>query len=1329
MAELGKIDSGSSGHSVLDARFIAYRVTLTETATVNFMRGYFRYVNSSDRTFIGTIHDSNGDLVASSDPYSGSAISEPAAQATVTFPSAVVLSPGDYWLGAHMSATGFTVLSSDTSDGVSRENNAAYPSAPANLLGLTARNDELALYLDYTPASAGLAIDSEPSETRATESFTITASNPATTPTTGNTTLQNGATSIAPDSVTGSDPYVLTFTIPRTAPLLFSQTGYVWTVDIDGETVDTDQIPYLPETGKTFVTLGASPSTAAGAVLAQFNPSDAQQGDQIVYDLVTSPGSVGITVADDSEIILDSDPGIDQTFNVYIIDSAPTVTVGAIGSITVDLTESANIVFNTPESRITLSGFDDTQDLRFEVVVAEMYPVGGSNNQINANSIFADDGLGASATFGDLPGSSLFTTNCTVRINDVVASTVADFIALAEDDVLEVEVAGANNSGTVYLLANKARSTFLAMAAKEVRIRDTSDTLLHSFALNAVDFDTGVVPDGVGSAVCTLTGFRAEGNAIQTGSIPASAKAGAELSVTVDDAYKYDEVQLDGLPIPNLSVTDRNTLDADLPEDGFDPLNGNTISLNEANPFPISKAMLFDQQGEIFTTSDTRYLYNNGSAARQPVQDNDSVIRFLGVSGKHKLLPEVVTNSAIYTGGRLRANSGAHIFHVAPNIDPSVNGVTVLYVSRHKGTGNLNEPDFLWSGPLDVSEHGPIKLIMRNGRTKLSWSLTDNEADEFELITETGNERAYCYALTFDPNSSEAIAYLNGTANVTRTVVGTVPIMDDCSAITGDRAGITHDLVAYGVIDRVLSPVEISNISSELLTAATIDDVDYDSSVPLASPSISVQPQDQAGIGAGANAVFTVSGSSYNAVQWYKKTASGTVTALGTATTQSFTTSLADNNAEVWAVLIRSSGVAVASRKASLGVVDLDTTAPVITLTGPALIELNVGDSYTEQGATASDDTDGDITGDISVTGDTVDTNAAGTYIVRYNVSDAAGNAATEVTRTVNVVADSTIPVITLLGNASITISVGDAFVDAGATAVDDIDGDITGDIVVSGDTVDTNAAGTYVIRYNVSDSAGNAANEVTRTVVVEAAGAFDWVTFIQGQSADDADFFNMGTNVRGLGGGTPVPTLPIQDFVGIKGNIFVAGAFGGTNGDGLFYDTGEFLKVNNDTLTGIAFLDMDPGTGVIDPETGSYSLSMAIRQTGQLNAQVDFMRLPSSRSTNAGSTVGSWTNDSRVRLSIGSFLQAYLGSSLIDNQWHTVGMVWDLPAGTIRYYFDGVLVLNIPNATGFSITHLNGIQVMAHGRGGFAHFARITYIKEAVTSEQMLGAHTALLA
>jgi hypothetical protein len=168
-----------------------------------------------------------------------------------------------------------------------------------------------------------------------------------------------------------------------------------------------------------------------------------------------------------------------------------------------------------------------------------------------------------------------------------------------------------------------------------------------------------------------------------------------------------------------------------------------------------------------------------------------------------------------------------------------------------------------------------------------------------------------------------------------------------------------------------------------------------------------------------------------------------------------------------------------------------DTTPPVITLVGPDTVTLTVGDPYIEQGATATDDVDGDIDpADIVIDSSAVDTSTAGTYTVTYNVSDAAGNAAAEVTRTVIVNdppdPDTTPPVITLVGPDTVTLTVGDPYVEEGATATDDVDGPIDpDDIDIDSSAVDTGTAGTYTVTYNVSDAAGNAATEVTRTVVV----------------------------------------------------------------------------------------------------------------------------------------------------------------------------------------------------------------------------------------------------
>ena len=104
-----------------------------------------------------------------------------------------------------------------------------------------------------------------------------------------------------------------------------------------------------------------------------------------------------------------------------------------------------------------------------------------------------------------------------------------------------------------------------------------------------------------------------------------------------------------------------------------------------------------------------------------------------------------------------------------------------------------------------------------------------------------------------------------------------------------------------------------------------------------------------------------------------------------------------------------------------------DTTAPVITLTGDNPLVIAVGEAYTEQGATASDNRDGNLTASIVINASAVDSSAPGTYEVTYNISDAAGNAATTVTRTV-IYEDQTPPVISLEGSDPQIIDFGAAY-------------------------------------------------------------------------------------------------------------------------------------------------------------------------------------------------------------------------------------------------------------------------------------------------------------
>jgi len=245
-----------------------------------------------------------------------------------------------------------------------------------------------------------------------------------------------------------------------------------------------------------------------------------------------------------------------------------------------------------------------------------------------------------------------------------------------------------------------------------------------------------------------------------------------------------------------------------------------------------------------------------------------------------------------------------------------------------------------------------------------------------------------------------------------------------------------------------------------------------------------------------------------------------------------------------------------------------DQTKPEITLSGNSSMILVLNDAFVEPGVTVLDNVDGDLSGNVIVSG-SVNIANVGTYTLTYNVSDSAGNTATTKTRQVTVqdanapvivapnniivaavdangtaatdnaittfltsgngnddvdgvvvvtndspsnfplgattvtfsavdtagnigsataiitVSDQTLPVITLIGELSITLNLNDVYTDAGALASDNVDGDITANVVVTG-TVNIAAVGTYPLTYHVNDTAGNSAVIQIRHVTIQ---------------------------------------------------------------------------------------------------------------------------------------------------------------------------------------------------------------------------------------------------
>lgn len=153
----------------------------------------------------------------------------------------------------------------------------------------------------------------------------------------------------------------------------------------------------------------------------------------------------------------------------------------------------------------------------------------------------------------------------------------------------------------------------------------------------------------------------------------------------------------------------------------------------------------------------------------------------------------------------------------------------------------------------------------------------------------------------------------------------------------------------------------------------------------------------------------------------------------------------------------------------------VDTKAPIIELNKIDGYYPKTGETYQEEGFTATDNYDGDITSKIKRTEDK--------NVITYTVSDSSGNK-TSVQRTIEY-NDGIAPTITLNGDSDITIKAGTRFEDPGCTAKDSHGNDISDSVSVS-DNISTYRAGTYTITYSVTDKFGNETS-IDRTVTVEA--------------------------------------------------------------------------------------------------------------------------------------------------------------------------------------------------------------------------------------------------
>ncbi len=392
-----------------------------------------------------------------------------------------------------------------------------------------------------------------------------------------------------------------------------------------------------------------------------------------------------------------------------------------------------------------------------------------------------------------------------------------------------------------------------------------------------------------------------------------------------------------------------------------------------------------------------------------------------------------------------------------------------------------------------------------------------------EAVTSTGN-----VTVTLETGATDRTCTFAVTNSTTGSCNYTVQAGDTSSDLTVNTiSGTIADQASNAMSDFSIATNLAANKDLVIdTTAPTISSTAPASSATINSQTVSYTLSETA---SSASVVFTRTSGTADAGSPHTCTLQGTALASGAHT--SLTLATGANACATWSAPLVSGAVYtavfnasdVAGNSASAVTntsVTYDTTAPVVTLLSPLdnatgispttdlvmtfskAVTVQTGNITIKKVSDNStvetiDVTSGLVTGSgtsvITINPSSTLNSTGGYYVIIDSGSfrDSAGNNYAGISLSTDwnfSTTDTVPPVITLLGSVGIALIAPTTYTDAGATASDNIDGDITRNIVTSG-SVNPLAPGTYVISYSVSDSSGNVATPVSRTVTVTAQG------------------------------------------------------------------------------------------------------------------------------------------------------------------------------------------------------------------------------------------------
>ncbi len=851
----------------------------------------------------------------------------------------------------------------------------------------------------------------------------------------------------------------VTVTLDNTAPIITLTGANPQTIELgadytelgattdDGSEVSIDSSAYRNVVGTYIITYTATDGTNQATATRTVNVVDTTAP---VAPVITSPATLtnentvtitGTTVEGSTVTLTQNDNVLTSTVtidsdgtwsvDVTLIQGANTFTATATdqaGNIS-DVSNSVTVTLDNTAPIITLTGANP-----------QTIESGADYTELGATTDDGSDVSVDSSEYRNVVGTYIITYTATDGTNQATATRTVNVVDTT------APVAPVITSPTTLTNENTVTITGTTVEGSTVTLTQNDNVLTSTVTIDS---------DGTWSVDVTLI------QGVNTFTATATDQAG-----NISDVSNSVTVTLDNTaPIITLTGANPQTIEsgADYTELGATTDDGSEVSVDLSEYRNVVGTYIIT-----YTATDG----TNQATATRTVNVVDTTAPIITLTGAN---PQTIESGADYTELGATTDDGSEV-----SVDSSAyRNVVGTYIITYTATDGTNQATATrtvnvvdTTAPI-ITLTGANPQTIESGADYTELGATTDDGSVVSVDSSAYRNVVGTYIITYTATDGTNQATTTRTVNVVDTTAPVAPVITSPTTLTNENTVTITGTTVEG------STVTLTQNDNVLTSTVTIDsDGTWSVDVTLIQGvnTFTATATDQAGnISDVSNSVtvtldntapiITLTGANPQTIEL-----GADYTELGATTDDGSDVSidLSEYRNVVGTYIITytaTDGTNQATATRTVNVVD--TTAPIITLTGANPQTIELGADYTELGATTDDGSDVSI--DLSEY-----RNVVGTYIITYTATDGTNQATA--TRTVNVV-DTTAPIITLNGANPQTIEQGAGYTELGATADD-------GSTVSIDSSAFTDAVGSYAITYTATDGT-NQATPVTRTVNV----------------------------------------------------------------------------------------------------------------------------------------------------------------------------------------------------------------------------------------------------